>query len=71
MELTWRKRLWKMGDTLFHKMTFEEAAAFNVLRLYAGDIPAKPLYENQGSSAFPSSRRTGTPSSTTSPARSR
>ena len=37
-----------MGDTLFHKMTFEEAAAFNVLRLYAGDIPAKPLYENQG-----------------------
>ena len=48
MELTWRKRLWKMGDTLFHKMTFEEAAAFNVLRLYAGDIPAKPLYENQG-----------------------
>src|SRR5699024_1416525 len=48
MELTWRKRLWKMGDTLFHKMTFEEAAAFNVLRLYAGDIPPKPLYENQG-----------------------
>ena len=48
MELTWRKRLWKMGDTLFHKMTFEEAAAFNGLRLYAGDIPAKPLYENQG-----------------------
>ena len=36
------------GDTLFHKMTFEEAATFNVLRLYAGDIPAKPLYENQG-----------------------
>ena len=48
MELTWRKRLWKLGDTLFHKMTFAEAATFNVLRLYAGDIPAVPLYENQG-----------------------
>ena len=43
MELTWRKRLWKLGDTLFHKMTFAEAASFNVLRLYAGDIPSKPL----------------------------
>lgn len=48
MELTWRKRLWKLGDTLFHKMTFAEAASFNVLRLYAGDIPSKPLYENEG-----------------------
>ena len=48
MELTWRKRLWKLGDTLFHKMTFAEAATFNVLRLYAGDIPASTRYENEG-----------------------
>lgn len=48
MELTWNKRIWKLKDTLFHKMSFEEATTFNVLRLYAGDIPANPLYENQG-----------------------
>lgn len=48
MELTWNKRLWRLRDTLFHKMSFAEAATFNVLRLYAGDIPANPLYENEG-----------------------
>ena len=48
MKHTWRKKLWKLRDTLTHKLTFEEAAQFNVLRLYAGDIPASTCYENEG-----------------------
>ena len=48
MKHTWRKKLWKLRDTLTHKLTFEEAAQFNVLRLYAGDIPASTFYENEG-----------------------
>ncbi|MDD4849068.1 MAG: methyltransferase domain-containing protein [Gemmiger sp.] len=48
MEKTWRKKLWKLRDTLCHTMSFAEAAQFNVLRLYAGDIPASSFYENQG-----------------------
>ncbi len=48
MELTLRKKLWKLGDVLGHKMTFAEAARLPCLRLYAGDIPADSLYESEG-----------------------
>ena len=27
MKHTWRKKLWKLRDTLTHKLTFEEALA--------------------------------------------